>query len=61
MHNHNQPVDEMYDSLAYPLKSIGSFAESSQEALLREESEVIGGTIFKRIGRGEYRRGSKIL
>jgi AraC-like DNA-binding protein len=61
MHKHNQPVDEMYDSLVSPFKSAGAFIESSQEALLREESEVIGGTIFKRIGRGEYRRGLQVL
>lgn len=61
MHNHNQPVDEMYDSLAYPLKSVGPFTESTQEALLREESEVIGGIIIQRIGRGEYRKGIQIL
>jgi AraC-like DNA-binding protein len=61
MHNHNQPVDGMYDALVSPLKSAGPFIESSQEALVREESEIIGGTIFKRISRGEYRRGLQVL
>lgn len=58
--NHHS-VDARYDSLTQPLHSIGPFVECSQEELLQEESEIMGGTIFKRRGRGEYRRGSQIL
>lgn len=61
MTNSNQSVDARYDSLALPIHSIGEFIERSQEELLQEEGEVMGGTIFKRIGRGGYRRGSQIM
>lgn len=61
MTKNNQPDDSRYDSLVQPIDSIGRFTECSQEELLQSESEVMGGTIFKRVGRGAYRRGTKIL
>jgi len=61
MASQSNPADERYDSLASPLKSIGSFTESSKEALLMEEGEVLNGITFKRIGTGDYRRGTATL
>lgn len=56
-----QAIDEEYDSLASPIQSIRPFVESSREEMQRDESESLGGTAFKRVGTGEYRRASSLL
>lgn len=57
----NQPIDPIYDSLASPLNHAGPVLESSQEALLKEEAEVLEGTTFKRRGRTSPRRCTQLI
>ena len=54
-------ADERYASLASPLKSVGRFVETTQEALVQEESGVLEGTTFKRQGLILSRRGIQVL
>ena len=61
MIDRNHRVNDRYDSLTSPLKSISAFVESTEEALTQEEGECIQGRIFKRIGTGAYKRGAQIL
>lgn len=61
MTRQQRPEDPRYTSLASPLKNAGPITEAHQETLLREESEILGGTIFKRIGHAPPRRGMQII
>lgn len=57
----NGGADARYEALTSPLRSAGRFTEANQEALLKEESEVLDGTTFKRRGSIPPRRGMQII
>ena len=54
-------ADPQYSTLGSPFRSTGAFTEVEQEALLREESEVLDGTTLKILGKAPDRRGTQIL
>lgn len=61
MPGHNQAVDEVYDSLVLPMRSIDSLVESNGEEVLQDESEILGGIVFRRVGAGACKRASGLL
>lgn len=56
-----QHHDANYDALSSPLKSLGKFIETQQEALLHEENTILEGTNFRRLGRRPPQRGTQVL
>lgn len=61
MRGQNVLHDERYDALVSSLRSAGPVVESRQEDLLEEESLLLEGSRFQRLGETPPRRGMQVL